>query len=267
MPRWVGTTTPDASAQLDISSTTKGVLLPRLTTTQRNAIANPATGLMIFNTTDSTVQVNTGTTNAPVWISARAGDVTNISLVNPTSPAGKTVGQMVYNTNGASGLPIGPVYWDGSKWVAVGSNTNTVEAFTNGTPPVAPYLTGTTGVVYTDTASASPTLGNQYIWNGSSFVSYTSPNATAFYNQNTSNDAGSAKSTTIYRPGTVGLGSTTKPDPSAQLDVNSTTKGLLPPRMTQAQMNAIASPADGLMVYCTDCNPRGLWNYDGSQPA
>jgi hypothetical protein len=42
---------PVASAVVDIVSTTKGVLLPRLTTTQVNAIAAPATGLTVFNTT------------------------------------------------------------------------------------------------------------------------------------------------------------------------------------------------------------------------
>lgn len=56
-------------------------------------------------------------------------------------------------------------------------------------------------------------------------------------------------------------------DVSAVLETESKTKGFLPPRMTQAQMNAIVSAADGLIVYCTDCNPRGLYNYDGSQPA
>lgn len=38
---------PDASAMLDVSSTDKGMLIPRLTTVQRNAIGSPATGLMI----------------------------------------------------------------------------------------------------------------------------------------------------------------------------------------------------------------------------
>jgi len=46
----IGTTTPASSAALDVSSTTQGVLLPRLTTTQRNAIANPVAGLLLYNT-------------------------------------------------------------------------------------------------------------------------------------------------------------------------------------------------------------------------
>jgi hypothetical protein len=52
--------------------------------------------------------------------------------------------------------------------------------------------------------------------------------------------------------------------PSAALEVASTTKGFLPPRMTQAQRNAIPTPAEGLIVYCTDCSPAGLCVYDGS---
>lgn len=51
---------------------------------------------------------------------------------------------------------------------------------------------------------------------------------------------------------------------SAALEVESTSKGFLPPRMTNAQMTAIPSPAQGLMVYCTDCNPVGLRVNDGS---
>ena len=40
----VGTTTPDASAALDITSPTKGLLIPRMTNAQRQAISNPAAG-------------------------------------------------------------------------------------------------------------------------------------------------------------------------------------------------------------------------------
>jgi len=46
----IGTQSPSSSALLDVSSTTKGVLLPRMTTTQINAISNPAEGLTVFNT-------------------------------------------------------------------------------------------------------------------------------------------------------------------------------------------------------------------------
>jgi hypothetical protein len=47
------------------------------------------------------------------------------------------------------------------------------------------------------------------------------------------------------------------PAGSAILDVSSTTKGFLPPRMTYAQKAAIAGPVAGLMVYCTNCGTAG----------
>ena len=53
---------------------------------------------------------------------------------------------------------------------------------------------------------------------------------------------------------------------SAMLDVSSTTKGFLPPRMTGAQRATITSPAQGLMIYCTDCGSSGEPQYyDGTQ--
>ena len=54
----------------------------------------------------------------------------------------------------------------------------------------------------------------------------------------------------------VGIGTTT-PDAAAVLDLTSTTQGLLPPRMTAAQRDAIATPVQGLMVYCTNCGSNG----------
>jgi hypothetical protein len=46
----IGTVTPEASSMLDIQSTTKGLLAPRMTTAQRNAIASPAESLLVFDT-------------------------------------------------------------------------------------------------------------------------------------------------------------------------------------------------------------------------
>jgi hypothetical protein len=50
----------------------------------------------------------------------------------------------------------------------------------------------------------------------------------------------------------VGVGTTT-PDASAALDITSTTGGLLVPRMTAVQRDAITSPAQGLIIFCSDC--------------
>lgn len=62
----------------------------------------------------------------------------------------------------------------------------------------------------------------------------------------------------------VSINSTgTDADTSAMLDISSTTKGFLPPRMTEAQKNAISSPATGLLVYQTD-GSSGLYYYNGT---
>ena len=50
----INTNTPEASAALDVTSTEGGILIPRLTETQRDAITSPATGLMIFQTDQTT---------------------------------------------------------------------------------------------------------------------------------------------------------------------------------------------------------------------
>ena len=55
------------------------------------------------------------------------------------------------------------------------------------------------------------------------------------------------------------------PDASAALDITSTTKGFLPPRMTAAQRNSISNPSAGLMLWCSDCGANGELNvFNGS---
>jgi hypothetical protein len=56
----IGTSSPNASAILDAQSTTKGVRMPNMTTTQKNAIASPAAGLVIFDTTLAKLCLYTG---------------------------------------------------------------------------------------------------------------------------------------------------------------------------------------------------------------
>lgn len=61
--------TPDASAMLDVKSTTKGFLAPRMTAAQRGSISFPAKGLLIFQT-DGTAgyYYNNGTSESPSWL-------------------------------------------------------------------------------------------------------------------------------------------------------------------------------------------------------
>ncbi|KXB97070.1 MAG: hypothetical protein AA908_09020, partial [Chlorobi bacterium NICIL-2] len=67
----IGTTRPDSSAVLDVSiealSRPRGMLIPRMTEQERDAIIFPARGLLIFNTTRNRIEMNVGDRTAPVW--------------------------------------------------------------------------------------------------------------------------------------------------------------------------------------------------------
>lgn len=67
---------------------------------------------------------------------------------------------------------------------------------------------------------------------------------------------------TFPSTGSVGIGTTT-PNGSALLDMVSTSKGLLIPRMTKSQRDGISTPATGLMIYQTNNSP-GFYYYSGS---
>ena len=77
----IGTLTPDESSILDVSSTNKGVLHPRLTEAERDGIVNPAKGLVIYNLNEDCLQINSGTFSSPDWSCLGSSSV----VVPPTS--------------------------------------------------------------------------------------------------------------------------------------------------------------------------------------
>ena len=70
----------DNSAMLDVKSTNKGVLLPRLTTGQRNAVINPATGLLVFDTDENNFYFYDGT----AWLNVSSGSETDPEVTMST---------------------------------------------------------------------------------------------------------------------------------------------------------------------------------------
>lgn len=71
----IGTQTPATSAMLEVSSNAKGVLLSRMTSTERVAIASPAKGLMVFDTTSNSLWIHNGVTWVNTASEATYGDV------------------------------------------------------------------------------------------------------------------------------------------------------------------------------------------------
>ena len=106
----IGISAPDGSAILDITSTTKGLLIPRMNTTQRDNIASPANGLSIYNTTNNDPNFFNGT----AW-----RRVTHA----PSSTLG--IGSIIFST-GVSALDgdSANFFWDNSsKRVGIGTST------------------------------------------------------------------------------------------------------------------------------------------------
>ncbi len=72
----IGTDTPNASSILELQSTDKGLLLPRLTTAERDLIASPVEGLTIYNTTTESLEVYVESSTSWTRLTAEEEDVT-----------------------------------------------------------------------------------------------------------------------------------------------------------------------------------------------
>jgi hypothetical protein len=82
----------DASAMLDVGGNQKGLLIPRLSTQERNNVTNPAKALLIFNTTTNRFEVNTGSANLPVW-----DGIVTISSLTSNNSGWKLGGNVIEN--------------------------------------------------------------------------------------------------------------------------------------------------------------------------
>jgi len=150
--------------------------------------------------------------------------------------------------------------------VSTGAEFNVGSAITNYT-----FLnTGGNGLMKINTAPfpTTPTINQTGGANGITIGINVNPILTAAadwrsiqWSNNTGFGLYGSGTATNYLGGTLGIG-TTSPNASAILQADSTTKGMLPPRMTNAQMVAIGTPASGLMVYDTTNNKLNV--YDGT---
>ena len=170
------------------------------------------------NTPDASAVVDMTATNKGVLIPrvALTGTTDAITISSPATNL------LVFNITtagaGATSVTPGFYYWNSAVWIRLlnmGDNTG-----------LAWNLTGNAGT--------TP---------GTNFVGTTDVQDFAFKTNNT-------EQMRITSAGRVGIG-TTAPATSALLDVASTTRGFLLPRMTATQMAAIPNPAEGLIVYNT----------------
>ena len=249
--------TPDPSAMLDVKSTSRGFLPPRMTAVEMNAIVTPSQGLLVYNTTVNSLfwfngvtwkQFNEPYTEAdPVFSVHPASGITSGNITNWNTAYTNRI-------NAATGLVPLNLSISGNQ---LSGSINTATSSTNG------YLTSTDWNSFNNKTSSQWTSnGLKLHYNsGNIGLGTTDP-------QNKIDIAGSAVIGSTYSGGAtapangllvegkVGVGTTT-PVASAALEVTSTSSGVLLPRMTRVQRNTIASPAEGLMVYCTTCGTNG----------
>lgn len=151
----IGTPKPSSDAALEIKSSTKGFLLPRLTTAERDVITSPSVGLVIYNTTKNCLEWYNGT----IWYNGcSAGTATSPNYLCSTASNGTlTQGQAVSGvtqTITATGMTPGPfnisATYDGVTFSASGTYTGTgsqnIVLTASGTP-----LSGGTGTYVLNT--------------------------------------------------------------------------------------------------------------------
>ena len=146
----IGGANGDASAILDLQSSSKGLLIPRMTSTERSAIASPAAGLMIYNTTLSCIEINIGSSSSPDWLClAGAGKVASLDCSGAVQTGGLVAG------TAASGVSVALNY-TGGNGNNYGGQTVTSTGVTGLTATLSPGAFAGSGGSLTYTISGTP---------------------------------------------------------------------------------------------------------------
>ena len=237
----INTNTPNASSALEIESTTGGILIPRMKETQRDAIVSPASGLMIYQTDEI---LGFYFYNGTAWTKIDG-------VAGPQGDQGPAGTQGIQGAPGAQGPagptgntgPVGAAGTDGNDgangsngsegssayqiWLAAGNSGSQADFLASLVGPEGPLVSGINGqTLYSN--------GNKWVSTSNLF-----------------NDGSS-----------VSIG-TDNIDPSAIFQIESTTQGVLFPKMTSEQRDLIAIPQAGLLIFQIDNSP-GFYFYDGT---
>jgi len=293
----INTNTPDASSALDIESNTGGILIPRMTEAQRDAIALPASGLMIYQTDEVSgfyFYNGAGWTKidgvagpqgdqgpaGPQGLAGSEGDQGPQGIQGETGPAGP---QGLAGADGEDGAQ-GPIGNTGPAGVQGPQGDQGVQGIQGETGPAGPQgLAGADGEdgaqgPIGNTGPAGPqgpqgphglagVDGAQGLAGPQGETGAQGPegplvsgtNGQTLYN----NDNEWVSTSNLFNDGSsVSIG-TDNIDPSAILQIESTTQGVLFPKMTSEQRDLIATPQAGLLIFQIDNSP-GFYFYDGT---
>jgi hypothetical protein len=283
---------PDNSAMLDVKSIGKGLLIPRVALTGTldvATIASPATSLLIYNTATAGTSPDNVTPgyyywNGVAWTTLANSPWTvngNDIYANITGNAG--IGTAVPDdklhlfdsTNLRILIETPDDYYAGvrtrnsQREYFMGTIGNRWSVFDNydGSEDISVLPNGNVGIennapthrLTVSDPSANNTLrltGTGATYGEGSKLNFGDGDYVFISEDIDDNLLIKGTHRTAIMGGNVGIATTT-PDPSAALDVSSTTKGFLPPRMTNLEQFLIPDPAAGLVVWCLDCGPNG----------
>ena len=175
----IGTSSPASSSQLDVTSTTKGLLPPRMTTSQRDAITSPATGLQIYNTDNRAIETFTGTTGKWFTIGRGKGAITTNTAVG--------VNTLNSNTTGLSNTATGnqALYNNTSGF----SNTaNGYRALFSNSTGFRNTANGYQALYFNNTGSYNTANGYNALYNNTTGSNNTANSGSALYKNTTGSD-------------------------------------------------------------------------------
>ncbi|NQU84153.1 MAG: hypothetical protein HQ541_00160, partial [Mariniphaga sp.] len=189
---------PVNSAMLDVKSTNKGLLLPRMTVIERNDISSPATGLIVFVTDDNNFYYWDGS----AWVL--------VAETNPTGPAGgdlsstypnPTVKKIQNNTVSPATPTSGQVLkWNGSMWAP--QTDENLDGSPAGGDLSNTYPTPTVAKIQTQpVSSTAPATGEVLKWSGAEWIPQSDAGLTLPY---TATYAGSSDALNITHNGSSG---------------------------------------------------------------
>jgi hypothetical protein len=298
----IGTNTPHTSAKLEVNSTNKGFLPPRVTltsVTDAATISSPATGLLVYNVGSAGLQAGYYYWNGSSWstIATAASPDQSVDYIQASLSANQSLssaGNISFNVSSGAGITL-----NSGGFNLIANKTYRLEAALGGSSGGFAYYGwvdsantllpgGSIGVImkagstYSDapqdkavvffTPTANTTVFLRVLNVSGGVVAYAPPAANNFSSTwATIQQIGSSAivnpwtlsgTNTYTTTGNVGIGTTT-PNASALLDLSSTTQGVLFPRMTASQRAAISNPVAGLIVYQTNANP-GNYVYNGT---
>jgi len=191
---------PDNSAMLDIKSSDKGILIPRMTQTQRDGIANPATGLMIFQTDNSPgFYFNSGTSVSPEWAMTGTGSFWGVTGNTGISASTNFIGTtgnvpLIFKANNAVSGMINPIFFNTSLGYV------SLQITTTGT-----YNTAFgRGALFTNTSGSGNTASGSQALNLNSSGSYNTANGYFSMTSNTFGGGNTAAGTSSLGYNTTG---------------------------------------------------------------